>query len=236
MKKKFNRNLKLKWLTTLCLVIGIVPTSSTYAQTSFLDPLCLSYLNLYTGQAHFPKVQGSSISGERVGLKSTSNTIVGAGVGLGVDFGDKFRSDIIWFRHLDPLLKSSNSRDIIKRKPLIDAYFANIYYEIINNIGVFNPYIGAGVGFSKIKDKVSVSSINNNQISREIYTVKGRKNFAYRLVIGSSFDLNESIKFDLSYNYHDYGKTKSRLDNTQTQIGQSHYKSHIIGCGLRIGI
>ena len=234
MKNKVRRKPNLLLSTLVGVLIFSVPNA--YSQESFFDPLCLPYLRLDSGHAHFAKVQGSNITGEKVNLKSTSNLIIGAGVGLGINFGDKFRSDIVWFHHLDPVLEMSNNRDVVKRKPRIDAYFANLYYEVITNLNIFNPYIGAGIGFAKIKDRLDISSINNNQLSRQIYTVKGRNNFAYRLAVGSTFDLNEKMIFDLSYNYHDYGRTKSQLDNTQKQIGKNHYRSHIISCGLRIGI
>ena len=234
MKNKLRRKLNLLLSTLVGMLIFSAPNA--YSLDSFFDPLCLPYLRLDSGHAHFAKVNGSNITGGKVNLKSTSNLIIGAGVGLGVNFGDKFRSDIVWFHHLNPVLEMSNSRDVVKRKPLIDAYFANLYYEGINDLGIFNPYIGAGIGFAKIKDRLDISSINNNQLSREVYTVKGKNNFAYRLGVGSTFDLNETMIFDLSYNYHDYGRTKSQLDNTQKQIGKNHYRSHIISCGLRIGI
>jgi len=47
--------------------------------------------------------------------------------------------------------------------------------------------------------------------------------------------LNERIKFDLSYNYHDYGKSKSQLA-LDKQIGKTHYRAHIISAGLRFGL
>ncbi len=234
MKNKL-RNKRNLLSSTLVGVI-IFSALNAYSQESFSEPLCLPYLRLDSGQAHFAKINASNVKGERVNLKSTSNLIMGAGVGLGINFGDKFRSDIVWFRHLDPVLEVSNNKDIVKRKPKIDAYFANLYYEAITNLGIFNPYVGAGIGFTKIKDRLDISSINNNQLTREVYMVKGRSNFAYRFVVGSTFDLNEKIIFDLSYSYQDYGRTKSKLDKTQKQIGKNHYRSHIIGCGLRIGI
>ena len=234
MKDKVRRKPDLLLSTLIGVLIFSAPNA--YSQEFFFDPLCLPYLRLDSGQAHFAKVQGSNITGEKVNLKSTSNLIIGAGVGLGINFGDKFRSDIVWFHHLDPVLEMSNNKDVVKRKPRIDAYFANLYYEGINNLGIFNPYIGAGVGFAKLKDRLDISSINKTQLRREIHTVKGRNNFAYRLAVGSTFDLNENIIFDLSYNYHDYGRTKSQLDNMQKQIGKNHYRSQIISCGLRIGI
>jgi len=247
MKNKVRRKPNLLLLTLVGVLIFSVPNA--YSQESFFDPPCLPYLRLDSGQAHFAKVQGSNITGEKVNLKSTSNLIIGAGVGLGINFGDKFRSDITWVRHLDPVLKATNNNgEVVKRKPLIDAYFLNLYYEIASNVSIFNPYIGAGVGLARVRDNLSSSLIGTDDASRAIrqaglynwqkssQKIFAKNNFAYKFVIGSSFDLNENVKFDLAYNYHDYGKTKSALDSRKNQIGKTHYRAHVVSAGLRFGM
>jgi len=119
---------------------------------------------------------------------------------------------------------------------LIDAYFLNLYYEIASNVSIFNPYIGAGVGLARVRDNLSLSLIENNNLSRSSQKISAKNNFAYKFVIGSSFDLNENVKFDLAYNYHDYGKTKSALDSRKNQIGKTYYRAHVVSAGLRFGM
>jgi opacity protein-like surface antigen len=169
-------------------------------------------------------------------LHSTTNSVVSAGLGLGINFGDKFRSDITWVRHLDPVLEATKDGDIVKRKPVINAYFFNLYYEIASKVSVFNPYIGAGIGLARVSDNLSLSLIDNHNLSRSSQKISAKNNLAYKFVIGSSFDLNESIKFDLAYNYHDYGKTKSAFDSRKNQIGKTHYRAHVVSAGLRFGM
>lgn len=162
--------------------------------------------------------------------------IVGAGAGLGINFGDKVRSDVTWSRHLDPKLYSANQGSSEKRKPLIDAYFLNFYYETKLELSVFNPYLGAGVGLAALKDTLTYSTPNKNSVNYSPYTVSRKNNFAYKFILGSAFDLNDTIKFDLSYNYNDYGKSKGTIDLAGNQIGKTHYRAHIISAGLRFGL
>jgi opacity protein-like surface antigen len=211
-----------------------VPVS--LAQEQFSAAELLPYFRIDFGQAHFFPVKGSPKAVGNKKLHSTTNSVVSAGLGLGINFGDKFRSDITWVRHLDPVLKATKDGDIVKRKPLIDAYFLNLYYEIASNVSIFNPYIGAGVGLARVRDNLSLSLIENNNLSRSSQKISAKNNFAYKFVIGSSFDLNENVKFDLAYNYHDYGKTKSALDSRKNQIGKTHYRAHVVSAGLRFGM
>ena len=50
-----------------------------------------------------------------------------------------------------PNAVGNNNGEVVKRKPLIDAYFLNLYYEIASKVSIFNPYIGAGVGLARSK-------------------------------------------------------------------------------------
>ena len=213
-----------------------LPVPVSLAQEQFSAAELLPYFRIDFGQAHFFPVKGSPKAVGNKKLHSTTNSVVSAGLGLGINFGDKFRSDITWVRHLDPVLKATKDGDIVKRKPLIDAYFLNLYYEIASNVSIFNPYIGAGVGLARVRDNLSLSLIENNNLSRSSQKISAKNNFAYKFVIGSSFDLNENVKFDLAYNYHDYGKTKSALDSRKNQIGKTHYRAHVVSAGLRFGM
>jgi len=87
-----------------------------------------------------------------------------------------------------------------------------------------------------VKDKLSYVTTNRNTIESGSYPINRKNNFAYKFTVGSAFDLNERVKFDLSYNYHDYGKTKARIDLLNRQIGKTHYRAHIINAGLRFGL
>lgn len=221
---------------TMILSASILIASPAVAENCFINSEVLPYIRLDSGWAQFQRVSGLSTINGNSKLKSKTNNIVGVGVGIGVNLGDKVRSDITWSRHLGSELHSENASTTVKRKPLIDTYFINLYYETGISMSIFNPYIGAGAGVATVKDKLSYLAINNNVVDSGSYPIKRKNNFAYKFAIGSAFDLNDRIKFDLSYNYHDYGKTKARVDSLNKQIGKTHYRAHIINAGLRFGI
>jgi opacity protein-like surface antigen len=226
----------MKRITTIIFSTSLLLSSSALAENHFINSEVLPYFRIDSGLVQFQRVNGLNTINENSKLKSKTSNIVGAGLGVGVNFGDKIRSDITWSRHLQPELYSENNNTSVKRKPLIDAYFLNLYYETGIQFSIFNPYIGAGVGLATVKDKLSYLAINNNAVDKWSYTINRKNNFAYKLMIGSAFDLNERIKLDLSYNYHDYGKTKSGIDLLGKQIGKTHYHAHIISAGVRFGL
>lgn len=236
MKNKVKKKIILLLLASTSATQFGLPVPVSFAQEQFYAAELLPYLRIDFGQAHFFPVKGSPNAVDNKKLHSTSNSIVSAGLGLGLNFGDKFRSDITWVRHLDPVLEKTKDGDIVKRKPVINAYFFNLYYEIASKVSVFNPYIGAGIGLARVSDNLSLSLIDNHNLSRSSQKISAKNNLAYKFVIGSSFDLNESIKFDLAYNYHDYGKTKSAFDSRKNQIGKTHYRAHVVSAGLRFGM
>ena len=236
MKNKCKKKIILLLLASASAGQFGLPVPVSLAQEQFSAAELLPYFRIDFGQAHFFPVKGSPNAVGNKKLHSTSNTVVSAGLGLGINFGDKFRSDVTWVRHLDPVLEKTKDGDIVKRKPVINAYFFNLYYEIASKVSVFNPYIGAGIGLARVSDNLSLSLIDNHNLSRSSQKISAKNNFAYKFVIGSSFDLNESIKFDLAYNYHDYGKTKSAFDSRKNQIGKTHYRAHVVSAGLRFGM
>jgi opacity protein-like surface antigen len=219
------------------LFASSVMFSQALAQDQVLASEILPYIRLDSGWARFQRVDGLSTGENTSKLKSKTNNIVGAGLGLGINWGDKVRSDITWFHHLHPKLSSEHSNSKVIRRPLIDAYFFNIYYETGIKICLLNPYIGVGAGLASVKDKLSYITNNKGLIESASYIIKRKNNFAYKLTVGSAFDLNDRVKFDLAYNYHDYGRARSSADLLNRQIGKTtHYRAHIISAGLRFGL
>lgn len=149
------------------------------------------------------------------------------GAGIGLNLNRNLRTDFIFMRHISTAFKSSKTHTI-KRVPLIDTYFLNLYYDIPNIFKGFTPYVGTGIGVALIKDKVK-SFIHTKA------TMPRKTNLAYKFVIGSSVDLNEKVKMDISYTYHNYGKSSSNIINNQ-EFGKAIYKGYIISAGIRFGL
>lgn len=226
--------MKKKYITLLSASLLII--SPAIAEKQFISSEILPYLRLDSGWSHFRSVHGITYISTNNKLKSNTNNIVGAGAGLGINLGDKIRSDITWSHHLGAKLDWENQGNLVKRKPVIDAYFLNFYYETGFALSVFHPYVGAGVGLAAVKDNLSYSVVNNNSLSYGNYVINKKNNFAYKFILGSAFDLNDQIKFDLSYNYSDYGKSKGIYTSSNILIGKTPYRAHVINAGLRFGI
>ncbi len=216
--------------------VGLLMYSSIcLAETDCTDCTLLPYFRIDSGFGKFENLKGTSVQGASSKLTSTIHSTVGAGLGIGINFGDKVRSDITWSRHINPVLHSDSTTRTITRRPLVDVYFLNFYYELGNLISIFHPYVGAGVGVATLKDKLSILPIGGNDVAVS-EVVSKKNNFAYKFAVGSAFDLNDSIKFDISYSFNDYGKTKSRLDILGNQLGKSRYRASIVSAGLRFGM
>ena len=220
----------------ITLLSGFLPAFSASAGNSLINSEVLPYLRIDSGWSQFQQVKTLETFNSTGRLKSDTHSIVGAGIGLGINFGDKVRSDFTWSRHLQPKLDSKNSTTSVKRKPLIDAYFLNLYYETGIQFSIFNPYVGVGAGVAKVKDKLSWSVINAGRAYSNSYLIKSKNNFAYKFILGSAFDLNERIKFDLSYSYNNYGKTKAQVNLRNRQIGKTLYQAHVVSAGVRLGM
>jgi len=123
----------------IILLASLLTIHPALAENRFINSEILPYVRIDSGWAGFQRVNGLDTINGNSKLKSKINNIVGAGLGMGINFGDKFRSDLTWSRHLDPELHSENINSTVKRKPLIDAYFFNIYYETGFQMSIFNP-------------------------------------------------------------------------------------------------
>lgn len=159
-------------------------------------------------------------------VKSDFKQVIGIGVGV---YLDKIRADLTFNRHMKPVFKGSNT-NTIKRQPLIDTYFLNVYWDldVENNKTIFTPYMGVGMGVALVKDKVKNVAGTKALMHRKI-------NFARRCIIGTTVDVTDNIQVDLSYIYHHYGKSRSKVIDNQ-QYGGATFQGHMITTGMRIGL
>jgi opacity protein-like surface antigen len=108
---------------------------------------------------------------------------------------------------------------------------ANIYYDVGNYYG-FTPYVGAGMGFAhnRIYDSVVPSSG---------FTTVGDSNtdFAWALMAGTSYDIDEDLALDIGYRYINFGGAASANYSTAgtntTPVEVDNLDAHEIRVGLR---
>ncbi len=109
----------------------------------------------------------------------------------------------------------------------IQALMVNAYYDFDTGTKL-KPYVSAGLGYSHIKEKASVS----NQYAKE--TAKDSKDsLAWSLGIGASYALSEKTTLELGYRYTDYGDKK---DSEHRGRYQSSAKRDYIASEFLFGV
>ncbi len=102
--------------------------------------------------------------------------------------------------------------------------FANGYYDF-NSGGSFQPYLGGGVGFQKVKVDYRPFDVDVGQ--------GNKTKFAYQLMAGATYKMGPGLEIFGQYNYRDAGRTKFGLDLLPADLSVQS-KQSIVSLGLRI--
>ncbi|MEN5277474.1 outer membrane protein [Brucella sp. TWI432] len=160
-----------------------------------------------------------------------NNTILGdlkgsflIGGGVGYQVTDYFRTDLT----LDYMARSkfAGERDESHMSGL--SLLANAYVDLGNFAGV-TPYLGAGIGGTRVKWADVVDTQNN-----DVYSGDANWRFTYALMAGASVDLTHNLKLDAGYRYRHINGGKMFEGNPT--IGNGYDKGmnvHDIRVGLR---
>lgn len=158
----------------------------------------------------------------RAELKPNIHSVIGGGIGT--HFADKIRGELIWNHHLSPIFQTKNKITMV-RTSIISTYFLNAYYDFKDKDAFINPYVGAGIGAALIKE-----SLQNIVYTKA--TIRKKWNTAYKYIIGSTFNVTERVKFDISYHGINYGRSASKVVD-KLEAGKTNYRGYIINTGLR---
>ena len=174
---------------------------------------------------------------ETTKFSNTNKGVFGGGVAVGYDFNDqyqlpvrlelaaKFRGDAEGSQRLTD---EDGDSEIVKNKVRMDTYMVNGYYDFYNSSD-FTPYLTAGVGFSRLKHKISdesgeAMSANSN-------------NFAWGVGAGVKYTVTSNISVDASYRYVDGGKvTNSRTENFGSYTGTLDTTTKAASNDLMLGV
>ena len=85
----------------------------------------------------------------------------------------------------------------------------NMYYDIDTGTK-FTPYVGAGIGYAKVKTKASLPEFGISEKSDD-------NNLAWQVGAGVSYAMTENISFDVGYRYTDYGSVKDSFEKDNVQ-------------------
>lgn len=169
------------------------------------------------------------------------------GVGVGYKFNDYLRSDLTLDYETPAKFKGSVYCDAAPcgavgtwnatESAKITAYsaLANVYADL----GDFNglkPYIGAGAGASYLRTS-DVKSGGKDTNTGAYPKGEGKWNFAWALMAGVEYPINERLSLDLGYRYLNLGdaKTGSIEDGSGnlTRVNYENIQAHEVRVGLR---
>ena len=163
-----------------------------------------------------------------------SKESLGADIGLGYNFFSGLRAELVAtnlfsVRYVRPASSNKNMKAKGNALMLRGAY--DIYdYEL------FNLFIGGGIGMSRIKIESQSDWQYFDATGALIRTVpkpasKWKRNFAYNLLTGISFDMGPETTLEIGYLYADYGVSNGLKFKPDT--GKFALRSHNIFLGVR---
>ncbi len=149
-------------------------------------------------------------------------------------------------------------------KSSIQTIMVKGYYDVAD-LGFAQIFVGAGVGMSMITTKHSITmpltkfeAINSIGDNEEVvlsgssanaeaststqkisFKEKKKNNLTWSVALGAGFDVTDSIKVDVQYNYQDFGKSSGKIgkyDEFNTSKSKSAFRTHSIKLGARFAI
>ncbi|WP_051396185.1 outer membrane protein [Ignatzschineria larvae DSM 13226] len=91
------------------------------------------------------------------------------------------------------------------------SVMVNAYFDF-NTDTAFTPYVGAGIGYARLKNTIDRGDTSWS---------KSSNNFAWNVGAGVSYAVNRDVDIDLSYRYADYGDVKhSYSKNSEGKVKQ----------------
>lgn len=151
-----------------------------------------------------------------------NDTVAGLRIAYGVSiplWDSSIRTELEYGFNGKAKLDGRSSAPDLNYKSDIKSQFimANVYYDF--DLGSdWTPYVGAGIGYARVKADNQVSYANETSSLS-----KSSGNFAWNLTAGITYDMTENLSIDASYRYMDYGKAKT---SGNLEFGAQKYRAH----------
>ena len=166
------------------------------------------------------KPSDTNVSGTNSGKINLDSSFIGS-VSLGYNYTSPWRGEIELSRrggNVDSVSGSAGSGDV-----LATAIMANAIYDF-DAMGLVTPYVGAGLGFAKIKlDNASPFGATSYKDSDNA--------FAYQGIVGASYKIKDNLDFFADYRY--LGTRGLDVTSSAGNRGSFDYASHAVMAGLR---
>ena len=201
------------------------PYVSAKARYSFMDN------SLNTNE----KWDSAYSSGSYSDQDSIDDNVFGGSLAMGLRtqlLTGALRTELEYARNADAKKSQTDDwGDKYELKLKSEAFMFNAYYDIETNSPI-TPYVGAGLGFSRLKASVKWDEYpeGNGRIKHT--------NFAWQIGAGVAYEINRNLALDLGYRYMDYGHfSKTESDNDEiyewTEKNKVEAKAHEILLGIR---
>ncbi|WP_053239852.1 outer membrane protein [Pleomorphomonas koreensis] len=166
------------------------------------------------------------------------------GVGAGYKFNDYLRTDLTLDYETPAKFRGSlwcqtscgsgNYYDTERVKISAWSALANVYADLGNFHGIV-PYVGAGAGASYLR--TSSVETSNKDASGPNPKGDGKWNFAWALMAGVEYPINDQLSLDLGYRYLNLGDARTGyVDDGAGNSTHMNYKditAHEVRVGLR---
>lgn len=186
--------------------------TAAFSSSAMADDI---YLRADAGLNMFNKAKNSA------GYKEKSKTSPSMELGIGYGMMDNVRAELAYGYHFNPSRKGTHGTYSVKNKANIQTLMVKGFYDAFD-LGMAQVFVGTGFGGSRLSAKVDT---NSNGVSNST-KVKAKNNFTYMFALGAAFDVADSVKIDLQYNFQDFGKTKDKTE----------YRANTIKLGARFAL
>jgi opacity protein-like surface antigen len=179
------------------------------------------------------------------GIASTNESnddIVKLGIGLGYNPEGPMRTELS-FSYSPNMESSANSTNATTTNSSIDNYLlmVNAYYDFDEVSQSFVPYIGGGVGISRmVQDDTSIKNASGSINLTEGGVTKN--NLGWALGLGTAIQVEGDVSLDIGYRYLALGESEgngvfsgspAQTPNSGGRIGNQFI--HELYLGVRIG-
>ena len=218
--------IEIKTMKKILLTTILCAISSTSIAMELADEDYYAQIN---GTYAIPSAPGGSFSGPKfkktmmIGIEGGLSLLDNARAGISVDFAPDLKyNGQANVNETGPYggQYTNQSNTNLKVKSLVAML--NLYYDF-DNFGRFSPYVMVGAGMSI--NKTNSSSYNGYSLATDpivngttyngvvvgTQTISGanKKNFAFKVGIGTRFTINNRFSIDLRYQYANLGKFRT---------------------------
>ena len=169
------------------------------------------------------KYSGYDEDGTFSGKEKFSDSSYGARLAFGAKI-DALRSELElgWNKEFSKNYSEVDEDEVDKWKDTFKTktLMLNAYYDIFTKAG-FTPYVGAGIGLSRINAKIEDVKASDTS-------------FAWQAGLGVAYNITDNLALDLGYRYMNYGKANGKWsDDEEAGKVKARLKTNEVLFGLR---